>query len=274
MTEATDIRLVISDIDGTLVRSDKTLSDATMAAVQALTAAGVPMTLISARPPSGMSWIAKKLTLAGPFGAFNGGVLFGRDGAILERHCLGRDVAKVIVALLLEAGITCWLFADGEWLASDDDNPHMPREILSAGVMPIITGDFSARLDRVDKIVGVSDDVRLLAALEAQAMAVAGQHATIERSQPHFLDITAFAANKGDGVAFLARAFDVSLAQVAVIGDQANDVPMFARAGLSIVMGQAPATVKAKAMLETDSNDADGVARAIERMLSHLGRAG
>ena len=84
MSGDTKLRLLISDIDGTLVRSDKTLSNATVMAVRALTATGLPMTLISARPPSGMLWIAERLGLPGPFGAFNGGVLFRHDGSVIE----------------------------------------------------------------------------------------------------------------------------------------------------------------------------------------------
>jgi Cof subfamily protein (haloacid dehalogenase superfamily) len=267
MSSDAPIRLLIADVDGTLVRSDKSLADATVAAVHRLTKAGLPMTLISARPPSGMRWIAERLDLDGPFGAFNGGVLFKRDGSVIERHCLDRDVAETTIAMIMAAGITCWLFADDEWLSTSADDPHNPREVKSANVQPVITSDFTAKLDRVDKIVGVSDDHDLLVDLEKKAIAAAGARATIARSQPYYLDITAPVANKGDGISFLADSFNVPLGDVAVIGDQANDLPMFARAGFSIVMGQAPDAVKAKATVETLGNDADGVADAIDRII-------
>jgi Cof subfamily protein (haloacid dehalogenase superfamily) len=257
------VRLLISDVDGTLVRSDKSLADATISAVAEASAAGLPVTLISARPPSGMHWIADRLGLEGPFGAFNGGVLFGRDRAVIARHSLDREVAGTALALIREAGITCWVFADDQWLSSNDSDPHIPREVQSSNVEPIITDAFDDRLARVDKIVGVSDDNDMLADLEARAVAALGGRATIARSQPYFLDITAPLANKGDGVSVLAQAFGVPLAEVAVIGDQLNDLPMFARAGLSIAMGQARPEVQAKAMLTTSGNDEDGVAAAI-----------
>ncbi|WP_156678267.1 Cof-type HAD-IIB family hydrolase [Sphingomonas profundi] len=259
-------RLVISDVDGTLVRSDKSLAEATVEAVERLTAAGVPMTLISARPPSGMYWLAERLQLAGPFGAFNGGVLFKADGTVIERHCLDRDVSERVLALLVEAGITRWAFADGDWLASDDRNPHTGNEVKAANVDPIVTTDFSGRLDRLDKIVGISDDHGLLLRLEKDARAIVGPRATIARSQPYYLDVTAPVANKGDGIAFLARAFGVDLADVLVLGDQANDLPMFARAGRSIAMGQAPDDVRAAADEVSESNDRDGVAVALDRL--------
>jgi Cof subfamily protein (haloacid dehalogenase superfamily) len=263
MSDTSPIRLLISDVDGTLVRNDKSLADATIAAVGKASAAGLPVTLISARPPTGMYWIADALDLDGPFGAFNGGVLFRRDRTVIARHGLEREVAETVLAMIREAGITCWLFADDEWLSSNDTDPHIPREVKSANIQPIITDDFTDRLDRVDKIVGVSDDAELLVALEARAIAAIGNGATIARSQPYYLDITAPTANKGDGVTFLADAFGVPLKDVVVIGDQANDLPMFARAGLSIAMGQATPEVQGKAMLTTAGNDEDGVAAAI-----------
>jgi Cof subfamily protein (haloacid dehalogenase superfamily) len=267
MSKETTIRLFISDLDGTLVRTDKTLADATVEAVRKLTDAGMPVSLISARPPSGIYWIAEKLGLAGPFGAFNGGVLFKADGTVIEHHCLDPVVAEKILALIVDAGITCWVFADDQWLSNNADDPHNVREVASAIVEPIITDDFSAKLGRCDKIVGVSDDHELLVALEKKAVAAAGGNATISRSQPYYLDITAQVANKGDGVTFLSNAFGVPIENVAVIGDQTNDLPMFARAGFSVAMGQASDAVKAKAKAVTDSNDDDGVANAIARII-------
>ncbi|KMS51070.1 hydrolase Cof [Novosphingobium barchaimii LL02] len=259
------VKLFISDIDGTLVRSDKSLASATVAAVKSLTEAGMPMSLISARPPSGILWIARQLGLSGPFGAFNGGTLFDRDGTVIEHRSLERDVAEAVIGLVVGAGITCWVFADGQWFSTDASDPHTEREVKSAGIEPILTADFRGRLARVDKIVGVSDDHAIIARLESEAAALAGSRATVARSQPYYLDITAAGANKGDGISRLAAAFALPLGAVAVIGDQINDLPMFARAGMSIAMGQASDAVKSRAMHITGSADEDGVAAAIAR---------
>lgn len=263
----TRVRLFISDVDGTLVRSDKTLADATIAAVKRLQAAGVPMTLISARPPSGMYWLADALGIDQPMGAFNGGTLFRRDRSVIEAHRLPDAVAAETLALLDRPGVSRWVFADGQWFASDPDEPHVPRERRSASLDPVITQDFTALLSRIDKIVGVSDDHALLAGLEAEAQAANGAEATIARSQPYYLDVTHRAANKGDGVRFLADAIGVGLDAVAVAGDMMNDLPMFARAAISVAMGQAPEEVRRAATLGTASNDEDGLAAAIDQLI-------
>lgn len=260
------IRLFISDIDGTLVRHDKSLAEVTVAAIRRLRDAGVPTTLISARPPSGMLALGRRLDLDLPMAAFNGGALVRPDGTIVSAHRLSAAVAKDMLDRLAAAGVTRWVFADGRWFATDADNPHMARERIAADTEAVITTDFRDLLPRIDKIVAVSDDRPLIARLEREAVAAHGQAATIACSQPYYLDVTAPAANKGDGIAALADAAGVALADVAVAGDMPNDLPMFARAGLSIAMGQAPDAVKRAATRVAGPTDDDGLAAAVEEL--------
>jgi Cof subfamily protein (haloacid dehalogenase superfamily) len=262
------IRLLISDVDGTLVRHDKSLTEANIAAFGRLRAAGIQSTLISARPPTGISHLAEVLGIDGPMGAFNGGTLFRRDGSISAAERLDPDVVTNVLAVMDRPDVDIWVFANGLWYARSRDNPHTAREILSSGVEPTLHSGAETPVREVDKIVGVSDDAALLIGVETEAKNVAAGRATVARSQAYFLDVTAVKANKGDGITALARAYGVPLEEVAVIGDMPNDLPMFARAGLSIAMGQAPEAVKAAADVVTASNEEDGVAAAIDRILN------
>jgi Cof subfamily protein (haloacid dehalogenase superfamily) len=261
------IRLLVSDIDGTLVRDDKSLSDANRDAILALAVAGVATTLISSRPPSGMLGLASTLHLTGPLAAFNGGTLFDADGAIRFAHRLERADAAAMLRLIDRQGVALWVYADGAWFVGSLDNPHLPREHLASSIEPVIRTEFTGLDGRIDKIVGVSDDHSLLGLLEERARELIGPRATIARSQPYYLDVTHRLANKGDGIAALAKAFGVEVAQVAVFGDMVNDLPMFARAGLSVAMGQAPQCVRAAASAIATTNEADGVADAINRFI-------
>ena len=249
------IRLLVSDIDGTLVRDDKSLPDANRDAIMGLAAAGVATTLISSRPPSGMLALAATLRLTGPMAAFNGGTLFEPDGTIRFAHRLEAADAAAMLRLLDRPGVALWVYADGAWFVGGLDNPHLARERLAAAIEPVIRTDFAGLDGRIDKIVGVSDNHELLGWLEERAKEMIGGRATIARSQLYYLDITHLLANKGDGIAVLAQAFGVELAQVAALGDMANDLPMFARAGLSVAMGQAPARVRAAANATATTND-------------------
>jgi Cof subfamily protein (haloacid dehalogenase superfamily) len=261
------IRLLVSDVDGTLVRDDKSLPEANRDEIAGLAAAGVATTLISARPPSGMLALSATLRLAGPMAAFNGGTLFDPDGTIRFAHRLDAADADAMLRLSDEPGVARWVYADGAWFVTDLANPHLARERIAAAVEPVIRTDFAGLDGRIDKIVGVSDDHDLLGQLEQRAKEMIGTRATIARSHPYYLDFTHPLANKGDGVAALAQAFGVELAQVAALGDMTNDLPMFARAGLSVAMGQAPANVRAAANATAATNEEAGVADAIVRFV-------
>ena len=265
--EGAPIRLLLCDIDGTLVRHDKSLPHENVLAIRAAVRRGLKVSLISARPAAGIVPIAAELGLEGPFGAFNGGTIFTVSGGEECAAQVPPELAGQLVVLYASAGITIWLFATNRWLTSDLANSHTPREVLSSGLQPEPVSDFSAFLSDTDKVVAVCDDPAQMALIEQRARELVGDAATLVRSQDYYLDCTALAANKGDGVTKLAQMYGVPLAQVAVIGDQANDIAMFKRAGLSIAMGQSSASVQAEADEVTTSNEDAGVASAIRHFI-------
>lgn len=262
------IALVVSDVDGTLVDRSKTLTPTTIAAVARLRAGGIGFTMISARPRSGLVALADTLDLPLPIGAFNGATLFRRGGDVLARHLIGGELVAAMLDMIGDAPVDRWIFAGDHWYATRADGPHCAGERVASGQQPIVTNNASPLYADTDKLTLVSDDAAMLAEVAARLVAAFGSHATIGQSQSYYLDVTAIAGNKGDGVTALAAAAGVPLASVAVIGDQANDLAMFARAGLSIAMGQAPDAVRAAANLITAANDADGVAAALDLILA------
>ncbi len=259
------IKLLVSDVDGTLVRKDKTLSDATVAAVKRLREAGVAFTLISARPLSGVLSLVEQLGIDVPVGAYNGGAIARPDGAILSAARLDERTAREALAMFDLDWVVTWVFADGLWHTRSTDTPHNASEIVTAAQEPTVVADFDALTGRIDKIVAVSDEEPRLAELERRTQAALGGRATVARSQVYYLDVTAPDANKGHGVTALARAIGVPLEQTAVVGDGHNDVFMFKVAGLSIAVDNASDEVKKAADHVTASNLDDGVAIAIDR---------
>jgi len=261
------IDLLVSDVDGTLLRPDKTLAPATEAAIARLRAAGIRFTLVSSRPPRGMRGLVEQLGIDLPTAAFNGAAIVAPDGSIAQSRHLSRQAAAHTLALFAGTGVDTWVFADGQWLLRRTDGPYVPHELHTLGYGPLVVDSFDGYLGRVDKIVAADADAGLLARLEAQLQAQLGADVGALRSQTYYLDVTHPDANKGNAVAALAAGIGVPLARTAVIGDGANDVPMFGRAGLSIVMGQAEPEVRRHAAHVTASNADDGVAQAIDRLL-------
>ncbi|HEY5412697.1 MAG TPA: Cof-type HAD-IIB family hydrolase [Caulobacteraceae bacterium] len=271
--EAAPIALVISDVDGTLVTTDKQLTPAAKDAVRRLDAAGIGFTLISSRPPRGMAAVAEALQVRLPMAAFNGGTLFAPDQSLIEAHHLQAGAAREALGLLEAGGVGVWVDADGAWRLEHPDGAHVDHERHTIGFAPTVVSSFEEVMGRIDKIVGVSDDHALLAALTAKVAARLKGRAEVMQSQTYYLDVTHPLANKGDGVRALCRRIGVDLANVAVLGDMFNDVAMFEVAGFSVAMGQSPDPVKAAARaVSPASNDADGFARAVEEII--LPRAG
>ena len=138
------IRLIVSDIDGTLLRQDKTLSDDVISAVGRARMAGIAVSLISARPPSGMLWIAKRLELTGVIGAFNGGTIVRPDGTIVSADQLEPECAARALALLEHPAVTPWLFSGGLWYAQATDDVYVPRERRAASCSVVLTSRWEA----------------------------------------------------------------------------------------------------------------------------------
>ena len=265
---AGDIALVISDVDGTLVTTDKRLSPATVRAVERLGRAGIGFTIASARPPVGLRSLVEGLGLSLPMGAFNGASIVGPDLAVIEEHLIPEPAARAAMNGLAAAGLDVWVFADGKWCLSDPRGPYTDLERRTLQTEPTVVTDLAPLLARASKIVGVSADHGHLAACEGAMAEALGTGAIVHRSQAYYLDVTPPGIDKGGFVAWMARWLDIPEDRVATFGDAGNDRAMFARSGLSIAMGNAQDAVKEAADRVTGSNDADGFATAIEALLT------
>lgn len=266
------IRLVVSDVDGTLVQPDKSLSPSTVAAAGRLRDAGIPLGIVSARPPRGMRWIADELGLAGLLAGFNGGTIMQPDGTVVEQRTVPEAAARIALDLFAQSGVTAWLFTADEWLIQDPNGPHVAHERHTVRFNERVVESFDPYVAEAGKLVGVTDDAPLLASLEARLQGLLGQTANAKRSQTYYLDVTHRDADKGKAVRALAAQMGGELSEVAVLGDMANDLPMFDVAGFAVVMGNASPGVKARAAAVTGRNDADGWAQAIDDLILPRGR--
>jgi hypothetical protein len=135
---------------------------------------------------------------------------------------------------------------------------------FDAKVVPEFTEE---HLAHAVKIVGISDDLELVAACEKMAQTTLGERASAARSQPYYLDVTHPQANKGAVVATLSRLLNIPPKQIATLGDMPNDVLMFRKSGFSIAMGNSSDRVKAQASAVTDSNEDEGFANAVRKFV-------
>jgi hypothetical protein len=261
------IRLVLSDVDGTLVRSDKSLSERSIAAVQELHAAGIAFAVTSGRPPRGMSMLVEPLALESPIAAFNGGLIVEPDLTVVEDRVVPDGLVSRAVELMESFELSAWLYRGPEWLVVDPDGPHVAREAHTVQFEPTVVESFDGLESDIAKIVGVSDDHGAVAAAAMAANDEFGDRVSASRSQPYYLDVTHPLANKGAVARFLSARYAIPPEEIATIGDMPNDVLMFAHSGLSIAMGNADREVQRAARRVTTSNDDEGFANAVERFI-------
>ena len=261
------VRLLVSDVDGTLVTTGKVLTPASVAAAALLRDAGVKLALVSSRPPRGMAGLAETLGLDTPLAGFNGGTVLDAAGKTVSERVVPEGAARAALAAFERHGVDAWVFADDEWLLRDLEGDRVPLERRTIGFGPRVVDDLAPYAGRAGKLVGASRDHALLAECEAALQRELGTGATAHRSQPYYLDVTHPEANKGHALLALAGLLGVEPGETACVGDMANDLPMFAVAGLAIAMGNAPPAVQARAAAVTLSNDADGFAMAVREII-------
>lgn len=262
------IALLLADVDGTLLTPEKVLTSQAAAVVKDLQTAGIAFAITSGRPPRGMAMLVDPLALRTPIAGFNGGVFVRPDLSVIESHTLDPATAKQTLKLILDQGLDAWVYTDEEWLIRDSNAPHVARETWTVKFNARVVASFTdADLAHAVKIVGVSDNLDLVAACEKVAQDTLGDRASAARSQPYYLDVTHPQANKGTVVTHLSKSLSIAPGLIATIGDMPNDVLMFRKSGFSIAMGNASDEVKAQASAVTGSNEDEGFANALRKFV-------
>jgi Cof subfamily protein (haloacid dehalogenase superfamily) len=263
----TRIALVVSDVDGTLLTTDKTLTDRAKAAVRRLRQAGIGFTITSSRPTVGMRFLVEPLQITLPMGAFNGSSIVDPEMKVIEQHLLPASAARRSLDMLGEFGIDIWLFTNEHWFTRNGDGEYVAHEKRAIRADPTVIEDFAPYVTSACKVVGSTSDPELLIRCEQALQQTIGAQANAVRSQSYYLDVTPPGHNKGTFVQAMAKRLSIPTAAVATIGDMQNDVPMFKVSGLSFAMGNATDDVKKHAARPTASNEDEGFAMAVETIL-------
>jgi len=261
------IKLLLADVDGTLVTPDKVLTDRAVDAVRRLGEARILFAVTSGRPPRGMSMLIEPLNLTTPIAAFNGGILVNQDMSVIEQRVVPEDLIVPVAELNASFGLDTWVYRGADWYVPDPKGAHVARETATVRFEPKVMASLDGLTSDVTKLVGVSDDLDAVARASEAAHDQFGDHVAAARSQPYYLDVTHPDANKGAVAQYLARTYSIPTDSIATIGDMPNDVLMFAHSGLSIAMGNASLEVQHAARRVTTSNADEGFAAAVERFI-------
>src|SRR5204863_1089397 len=183
------IKLLLADVDGTLLTHEKVLTERARAAVAQLGVAGIQFAITSGRPPREMQMLIQPLALAPPIAAFNGGMFVRPDLSLLEQRVLQTNVIEPAMQTIKAHGLDIWIYRGTDWFVRERHGPHVDREEWTVKFPPTVVPNFAAQMDEVVKIVGISDDLDAVSRCEADIVRqfsadVHCKRSTPERDQP------------------------------------------------------------------------------------------
>lgn len=272
------IRLLVCDIDGTLLSSSSQLSERTRQAVRAAAAAGCQVTLATGRRFHSAKGIADSLGLELPLIVHNGALI--RDSltrAVLFQRRLSPEAARAATEHFWHGLAQPIIY---ESVKNDDDYGERviagPEQRDSAHNRAYLTRNAAIRMDSLEALLGVSAPLEV-AALESAARTSRLAEGLVHPHLRHFtspsgpgtamVEVIAADVSKATALRLLAQRLQAPLEQTMAIGDNVNDVELLQTAGLSVAMANGHADAIAAATHLTLSNDEDGVAAAIEQFV-------
>ncbi|MDF2571562.1 MAG: yidA 2 [Sporomusa sp.] len=259
------IKLVALDLDDTLLDSKLAVSPRACEAIRLAKAQGVIVTIATGRMYCSALPYARQLGLDVPLITYNGALIkTSMSGEILLHQPVEKEPAKQALELCRERDWYIQTYVNDQLYVKEFDQYAEFYSRLS-GAPAIALGDaFFTSDEQPTKMLTMSTPEGI-SEMYNTFKAVFGNKLNIAISKPTFMEITDPSANKGRALAFLADKLRISQEEIMAVGDGGNDLDMVKYAGWGVAMGNASAAVKAAARLQTQSNDADGVAEAIER---------
>lgn len=266
-------RLLCSDIDGTLLNADRQLSPRTLAAYGAIRAT-TPLVLASSRMPKAMRHLQVDLGIGGaPLICYNGGLVLGdeQEGTPVL-NSLPVPLAVVRDALDWAQGteVHVGLYQYDQWLVPRHDF-WTAREINNTKVDPDFVGNLHSAtaqwVEGAHKVMcmGPAEQIQVM---YDRLQARHGDAVHTYRSKDTYIEISHKAISKASALALvLARYHAFGMEAVAAFGDNYNDIDLLQAVGVGVAVENARLEVKAVADMQTSHHKADGVAKAIERLL-------
>jgi len=272
MTQAINnqpIKLIAIDLDGTLLNSQHQISERTEKALNAATAQGVQVVLATGKTFTSGVHIVEKLKLNSPSIFMQGTISYNSDGSLRHQVTLDPQVARQVITFAEDRGYMIAVYS-GKRILVRKLHPRIEGlTTLYHEPLPEAVGSLQNVLDSlpVNKLLAVKPgDARAIAALRWQLkMQINGGARLMSAGIPDMLEILPTGASKGAALKTLLKDLGVPSAQVMAIGDAENDLEMIQLAGIGIAVGNASQAVKDAADVVVASNDADGVAEAVER---------
>jgi len=265
---------VFVDMDGTLLKKDHSISDANKNAIQRLIDNGVLVIPISARPLHGILPITQKvLPDSIPVVSLNGSYIYHKDEIISQIDISLSEVAIVHEQLILH-DLSVMYYSQMKWYATAL-TPAIEKEQriteVAIQILPFekIVSIWKEENTGPNKIL-VAGDKDLILEVEQRLISKFRGKLNVFKSQPKYLELMHIEASKTKAIQFLMNQYGILQQEVIAIGDNYNDKEMIEFAGVGVAMGNAPEEIKLVADFVTDTNNDDGVAKALAHYFPEL----
>ena len=265
-------KLLVLDVDGTLLNDEREISKRTLAALLKVQQMGVRIVLASGRPTYGLMPLAKTLEL-GNYGGFvlsyNGcQIIKAQNGEILFERRINPEMLPYLEKKARKNGFAIFTYHDDTLITDSPDNEYIKNEALLNNLKIIREDEFSNALDFAPcKCMLVSDKEKALIGLEQHWEKRLAGTLDAFRSEPYFLEVVPCGVNKANTLGALLEHLGVTREEVIAVGDGVYDVTMLQLAGMGVAMGHSQDSVKVCADYVTTSNEEDGVALAVEKLI-------
>ena len=265
-------KLLVLDVDGTLLNDEREISKRTLAALLKVQQMGVRIVLASGRPTDGQMPLAKTLEL-GNYGGFvlsyNGcQIIKAQNGEILFERRINPEMLPYLEKKARKNGFAIFTYHDDTLITDSPDNEYIKNEALLNNLKIIREDEFSTAIDFAPcKCMLVSDKEKALIGLEQHWEKRLAGTLDAFRSEPYFLEVVPCGVNKANTLGALLEHLGVTREEVIAVGDGVCDVTMLQLAGMGVAMGHSQDSVKVCADYVTASNEEDGVALAVEKLI-------
>jgi Cof subfamily protein (haloacid dehalogenase superfamily) len=263
-------RLLVIDVDGTLLTDDYQLTAATRMAVQQVSAQRVQVVLASARSPRALHSIMGELGITGLAICYTGALIcrpspeLHMSSEMVTEQRMSLSSAHLVLRNALERGISVGWYSGDNWYIPKWD-AALQRESRLTGVTPLVEPDLAQVTEAPHKLLAIARDSVHLPQLSRLASTLP-EDCKGQFSLANYLEITHQGVDKATALLSLGQQLGITPADMVAIGDGENDAAMLCLVGLGSAMGNASTPVQASADWVTDTNNRDGVAIAIERL--------
>ena len=259
------IKLVCTDIDGTILKHDYTYTPAIVECMKRLTQKGVKVVLITGRMVNCAKFIADDLGLDTPIVGYQGGMI-SYNGEILHECNMPERQACEIIEWARAKGIHLNLYTEDK-LYVEDDNYIVKRYAGERYTKYQVKSFEELPKSRVHKLLAINLEDADLVSSWRDEMSAKYPELYIVKSTPYFCEFSNKEASKYNAVRFLQNYFGVSENETLAIGDQDNDIKLLEAAGVKVSMGNGSEGLKAIADYITDTVENDGFVKAMDKFV-------